>query len=1064
MTRDWADPETVGRNRIDPHAYVLPYAETSDATAGNRTASPWIASLNGEWRFQLAETPTAAPDGFHEPEADVGDWDRIEVPQHWQTAGYGDPHYTNVVYPFPLDPPHVPTENPTASYRRTFYVPEEWDERQLRLRFGGVDSAFHLWINGEEVGYGEGSRLPSAFDVTDYVTPGENTIAVRVYKWSTGSYLEDQDMWWLSGIFRDVTLSAHPRVQVADVDVRTELDERYEDAVLRASVDVRNVGDDAGTAQIEPTLRDADGAPVSTTLEARSVSLEAGEVTTLEFETTVEEPRKWTAETPDCYDFVLGVAQGEGEGDDETIVSQTIGFREVEIADGQLLVNGRPVMIRGVNRHDFHPDRGRAVPLEAMREDVKLMKRHNINAVRTAHYPNDPRFYELCDEYGLYVLDETDLECHGMIQAETTEHLSDDPRWENAYVDRMVRMVERDKNHPSVICWSLGNESGFGAHHERMAAVTRERDPTRPIHYEPDTEQTVSDIIGPMYPPFEQLEGWADTDLEHPVILCEYAHAMGNGPGNLRKFWELFYEHDGLQGGFVWDWIDQGLRQTADDGSEWFAYGGDFGDEPNDGNFNINGLVFPDREPSPGLTEYKKVIEPVVLREASLERGELTVENRYDFRSLEHLRASWRVLSDGRVVESGRLPLPSVAAGEAATVAVPVDTDDLNGPDADAERVLTVDISLAAETAWAPRGHTVATGQFVLPESEDGRSSSPVATDAVAAPVTCEADEAEIVVSNDRFELVFDRTFGAIDSLTYQNRSLLEDGPSVGIWRAPTDNDEGLPLSRTFLSRMTDRYERGEPLEAGDLATVGFAQLWREHGLDQLQFRADEVACAEGGEDANGVAITVKGRLAPPIYDHGFAVEQTYTVEPTGAITVDTSLEPEGNLSVLPSLPRVGLDLTLEDDLDRVAWYGRGPGESYVDSKEATLLGRYSRSVADLHTPYVRPQESGNRTDTRWVTFTDSSGIGLRVTGDALFDFGARRFDVNDLEEAAHDHELPEREGIRVSFDDRHCGLGTGSCGPATLEEYRIDPQQPVSFSLEFQPIDANGGPSVDGR
>ncbi|WP_226482775.1 glycoside hydrolase family 2 TIM barrel-domain containing protein [Natrinema amylolyticum] len=1055
MTRDWADPETVGRNRIDPHAYLLPYAATRNATVGNRGASPWISVLNGEWRFQLSETPAAAPESFHEPTADVSDWDRIEVPQHWQTAGYGAPHYTNVVYPFPLDPPHVPTENPTASYRRTVHVPDDWDDRQLRLRFGGVDSAFHLWVNGEEVGYSEGSRLPSEFDVTDYLSPGENTLAVRVYKWSTGSYLEDQDMWWLSGIFRDVTLYAKPMVQVADVDVRTELDERYEDAVLRASVEVRNVGDDGGQTQIEPTLRDADGAPVSTTLEAQSVALEAGEATTLEFETTVEEPRTWTAEMPDCYDFVLGVSQVEG--DDETVLAQTVGFREIEIVDGQLLVNGEPVTIRGVNRHDFHPDRGRAVPLETMREDVEMMKRHNINAVRTAHYPNDPRFYELCNEYGLYVLDETDLECHGMVHAETTEHVSDDPDWEAAYVDRMVRMVERDKNHPSVIVWSLGNESDLGTHHKRMAAATRERDPMRPIHYEPDTDQTVSDIIGPMYPPFEQLEEWAETDLEHPVVLCEYAHAMGNGPGNLREFWDLFDEHEGLQGGFVWDWIDQGLRRTADDGTEWFAYGGDFGDEPNDANFNINGLVFPDREPSPGLTEYKKVIEPVVLREADLERGELTVENRYDFRSLEHLRASWRVLSDGRVVRSGRLPLPAVEAGDAATVTVPVDADglDIDGFDADAERVLSVDVSLARETAWAPEGHTVATGEFELPENGSGAGSASRPTTGVTAPLTCDAAGEEIRVSNGQFELVFDRTFGVIDSFTYRNRSLLESGPSVGIWRAPTDNDGGLPLSRTLLSQFTERYENEELVQAGDLATVGFEQLWREHGLDRLQFRTDDITYAQGERDTDPVTITVEGRLAPPIYDHGFAVEQTYAIGNTGAITVDTALEPDGDLSLLPSLPRVGLDLTLADDLEQVTWYGRGPGESYVDSKEAALLGRYSRSVADLQTPYVAPQESGNRTDTRWVTFTDQRGVGLFVTGETSFDFSAHPFSTADLDEAEHTHELPDRDGVWVSLDDDHCGLGTGSCGPSTLEEYRLEPE-PTAFRMELHPFAAD--------
>ncbi|EMA38018.1 glycoside hydrolase family 2 TIM barrel-domain containing protein [Halococcus hamelinensis] len=1047
MVADWLDPAVIGRNRIDPHVPVVPYADATTAVVRDRTASPWFRSLNGFWNFSLVETPADTPDGFHDPDFDDGDWDELRVPRNWQTAGHGEPHYTNVVYPFPVDPPNVPTENPTGLYRRSFTIPEGWSERRIRLRFDGVDSAFHVWVNGERVGYSEGSRLPSEFDITESVSPGENSLAVRVYKWSNGSYLEDQDMWWLSGIFRDVSLSAKPTVQVRDVDIRTEPDDEFEDWTLRGVADVSNVGETRSSARVTAALRDEDGLELGVDFSETTVALDPGATEEVRFEAVVEEPGRWTAETPARYHLTLTVV----EGDSSIVVSQPVGFRDVAIEDGRLLVNGEAITVRGVNRHDFHPDWGRTVPVSVMREDIELMKRHNVNAVRTAHYPNDPRFYDLCDEYGLYVLDETDLECHGLEKVGSTPHLSDDPTWEATYVDRMVRMIERDKNHPSVIVWSLGNESGFGVNHERMAEATRERDPTRPIHYEPDEDQRVSDIIGPMYPPFDQLDAWAADDLDHPVILCEYAHAMGNGPGNLREFWDRFDEHDQLQGGFVWDWIDQGLRQRTDDGTERFAYGGDFGDEPNDGNFNVNGLVLPDREPSPGLVEYKKVIEPVVLRDAGRRFGEIVVENRYDFRSLDGLDASWSLRADGVETQDGSLPLPTVGPGEEATVEVPVAPDRL---DADAENVLTIEVSLAHGTRWAKRGHTVATGQFELPGSDLGTRSLPGPSRETRGALTCDATDRGIVVSNPAFELVFDDTFGRIDSFRYRGRDLIDRGPTVGFWRAPTDNDRGLPLARTFLSRMTRRQETGTRVEASDVRTVGFEQLWREARLDELGFRADEVACES--TDGERVVVDVVGRIAPPIYDHGFAVEQSYTIERDGSVSVETAIEPEGDLSMLPSLPRVGLDLALDGSLDRATWYGRGPGESYVDSKEAALLGRYSRPVSELHTPYVRPQENGNRTDTRWVAFADRRGVGLRVIGNESFDFSAHHYDTTDLTAADHDHELPRREAVSVSLDHDHCGLGTGSCGPATLLEYRIEPQ-PFAFRFDLQPFDLGG-------
>ena len=1051
---DWIDPQTVGRNRLQPHTDVLPYDDAVTAREGDRVASPWFRSLNGDWAFDLAPSPSDAPEDFADPDFDAADWDDIEVPINWQAAGHGAPHYTNVVYPFPLDPPEVPTENPTGRYRRTFHVDEEWDGRQIRLHFEGVDSAFHLWVNGERVGYSEGARLPAEFDVSDYVEPGENTVAVRVYKWTNGSYIEDQDMWWLSGIFREVYAYAVPETHVADVDVRTDLDDDYADATLSAAVDVANDGTAAATRTVTATLRDPDGATVAE-LDG-TARVPGGETATVDLETEVADPAKWTAETPTTYTLDVELVAGEdASGDVTEAVAETVGFREVEITDGQFLVNGEAVTIRGVNRHDFHPDRGRHVPVASMREDLELMKQHNINAVRTAHYPNDSRFYDLCDEYGLYVIDETDIECHGMELARDTDHISDADEWRDAYVDRMARMVERDKNHPSVVIWSLGNESDFGENHVTMAADTRERDPTRPIHYEPDTEQEVSDIVGPMYPPWEQLAEWAEADdWEHPVIMCEYAHAMGNGPGSLGKYWEMIYEYDRLQGGFVWDWLDQGLRQTTDAGEEYFAYGGDFGDEPNDANFNINGLVFPDRTPSPGLTEYKKVIEPVTLSAGELAAGELVVHNRYDFRDLDHLTADWRVEADGDLVDSGTLSLPNLAAGETGSVTVPVDGD---ADRADGESLLTVEITLAGGTAWADAGHTVATGQFELPDSGD-----PALPTTQSGPLSTERTEDGIVVAAPDLEMVFDDTYGVVDSLTYRGQDLLTEGPQVGLWRAPTDNDRGLPLDGTLLSRLTELSENGATLEPGQFRTIGFAQLWREHGLDSLQFRCDGVHVDDPADQAGSVGdhtveddhveITVEGRLAPPIFDHGFAVAQTYTVRDDGAVEIDTTLEPEGDLSVLPSLPRVGLDLTLPDALDTVSWYGRGPGESYADSKQAQLVGRYERDVTDLHTPYVRPQANGTRTDVRWATFTDGRGVGLHVTGDSSLDVTAHRYTTADLEAAEHDHELPERDEISVSLDHAHCGLGTGSCGPATLEQYRVDPET-FAFTVELRPF-----------
>jgi beta-galactosidase/evolved beta-galactosidase subunit alpha len=1046
----WKDPSTTSRNRVPANSYCIHYRTLSEALEPDREASSWFRLLNGDWRFSFTRHPSTVPDTFPEPSFDDAEWDTLPVPSHWQTEGFGAPHYTNIAYPFPVDPPEVPAENPTGLYRRSFEVPDAWADREISIRFEGVDSAFVLWVNGERVGCSKGARLPAEFRLTDLVDPGTNQLAVQVVKWSDGSYLEDQDMWWLSGIFRDVSLHAMPTVHVSDVDITTTLDDDYRDATLTAEVEVANETPTTTRRTVDVQLLNQSGSEVRAAVGTREVEIDGGSDTTVTVDTSVDDPAKWSAETPWLYTLMVTIRRPDGSIVEA--VPQPVGFREVTIEDGVMLVNGEPVTIRGVNRHDHHPDNGRAVSLETMREDVELMKRHNINAVRTAHYPNDPRFYDLCDEYGLYVMNEADLECHGLEMTSAVDHLSDDPEWRDAYVDRAVRMVERDKNHPSIICWSLGNESDIGQNHRAMEAAVRQRDPTRPIHYEPDTEQSVSDIVGPMYPSVEEVATLPTDHPASPVILCEFAHAMGNGPGGLTEYWETFRSHERLQGGFVWDWIDQGLTQERPDGTERYAYGGDFADEPNDANFNINGLLFPDRTPSPGLREYKKVIQPIDLELADEDELTVTVENRFDFRSLAHLDGTWQLSADGVVVDDGTLAAGDLPAGASTTLKVPADTQRL-APDAEAH--LTVRFHLGTDTAWAEAGHELATGQFTVQPQPRDFSKRPSGTQASTLEVSTAAGQTR--VTGDRFTVTFDRIAGTVDSFTYDGETLICDGPTVNLWRAPTDNDGQRTLDRAFVRNLQSHLDAngGEvPLENPWFAS--FARLWYEHGLDDLRWRTDAVDTRS--TERGPVEIDVTGWLGPPMYDHGFDVTQRYTIGHAGTVELQTSISPHGDFSKLRTLPRVGLQLTLPDALDTVAWFGRGPGPSYPDSKRAPLVGRYRREVEDLHTPYVVPQENGNRTDVRWLSVGRPGGVGLSVSGDHLLQFGAHRYDIADLERAAHQHELPTRDEITLTVDVAQCGLGSGSCGPDTLPEHRV-PVDDYEFSVRFTPFADGDGP-----
>lgn len=1007
---DWENPKVLERNRVPARAYFAPYPDEESALSGQRY-SPWLMLLNGNWKFHYAENPALAPDNFYIeyfPEDflmecfdathwDDTQWHDIQVPCNWQMLGYGRPHYTNVIYPFPVDPPRVPTENPTGSYRRKFFIPDDWDDRQVFLRFEGVDSAFYIWVNSQQVGYSQGSRLPSEFDITPYIRRGVNTLAVRVFQWSDGSYLEDQDMWWLSGIFRDVYIIATPSVHIFDFRIRTELDSDYRDAVLKVRATVNNYGEhSAGNYRIEIRLLDANRQSILNS----EFSLPGGGQKILDMEMPVANPEKWSAEHPYLYSLLIILKDSKGQ----VVEAETckVGFRSVELKNGNMLVNGVPVMIKGVNRHEHHPDLGRAVPLDAMIQDILLMKRHNINAIRTSHYPDDPRIYDLCDYYGIYVLDEADLECHGFAHIGDWNRTSDDPEWEAAYVDRVIRMLERDKNHPCVIIWSLGNESGFGRNHEAMARWVRDADPTRLLHYEGDREQKVADIVGPMYTSVADITKLGeDTSADKPVILCEYAHAMGNGPGGFKEYWDTFYKYKRLQGGFVWEWLDHGIRQFTEDGREWFAYGGDFGDKPNDGNFVIDGLVFPNRKPSPGLIEYKKVLEPVKVEPADLNHGKVRIINRYDFISLSHLLISWNLMADDRIIQNGFIQLPDISAGKSEIVTMPYTIPKILLPGA--EYWLNISFILAADTSWASKGYEVAWAQFQLPLEA---SPKPAIKTECMLPMICEDADNLITITGANFELVFDKVYGVIKSWCHEGMKVLKKGPKLNFWRAPIDND-------THVQRA-----------------------WRKAGLDSLMHRIDAVELSDTNGKFN--QIRVKSRIAPPVLDLAFECDYTYTIYGSGDVILEAHGVPEGNI---PVLPRIGLQMTLPEELDHVSWYGRGPGECYIDSKQANPVGVYSCMVDDLYTPYVYPQDNGNRTDVRWVSFTNTRGMGLLAVMPIL-NFSAHRFTTEDFDKAQHTYELVPRDEITVNLDYRHHGLGSASCGPGVLPQYELRPDE----------------------
>ena len=970
----------------DQHESTQRWFEGHFPARDARPARAWLHSdapaldLNGAWRFRYAERADLPVD-FADPACDDSAWATIPVPSHWQLHGYGAPAYTNVQYAFPVDPPHVPDENPTGEYRRTFALPMGFLAGGARavLRFEGVDSAFRAWVNGMEVGRSVGSRLPAEFDVTEALrSDADNVLAVRVHQWSSASYLEDQDMWWLSGIFREVRLLARPAGGLDDVFVHAAYDATTGAGSLR----------------------------VDTSAPARILVPELGLDVATGTDVTVAGVEPWSAEVPRLYD--AQVVASAPDGTPVETVHVRIGFRTVAIVDGVFTVNGRPVKLRGVNRHEFSPDRGRAVTHEEMLADVLLMKRHNVNAVRTSHYPPHPAFLDLCDEHGLWVIDECDLETHGFWLLDWRRNPSDDPAWQEAIVDRMRRTVERDKNHPSIVLWSLGNESGSGQNLAAMAAWARERDGSRPLHYEHDWACPDVDVYSRMYATHAEVAEIAtrteppldDAGLDArrramPFVQCEYAHAMGTGPGGLLEYQQLFESSPRCMGGFVWEWIDQAIRQTDEHGRERWAYGGDFGEPVHDGNFVADGLLFPDRTPSPGLLDFAAVIAQVKLE---AEGGALRVTNRYDVRDTSGVSFGWSLEVDGVAAAAGALDVPPLAPGESAVVTLPAAAV-ADGP---GERWVTVTATTAHDESWAPAGHVLARGQVPVGAGRPAATTRPALPGPVAAGPDLRLGDG-----------VFDRATGRL--LRLGGLDVLES-PRLDLWRAPTDNDLA---------------PHGEPM----------VPPWRGLGLDRLRHRLV-------GVEALPDELVVRHRVGSATTDLGFAATYRWRAVSLGeasALRLELTMEPDD--AVACPLPRVGLRLALPRDYDQVTWFGRGPGEAYADTGYATRVGRFSAGVDELQTPNVFPQENGNRADVRWATLRDRSGAGLRVEGEPTFDLTVRRWSSEQLDRARHTAELADEGRLWVNLDLAQQGIGTASCGPGVLPAYRLD-ARPMTLAV----------------
>ncbi|WP_323744202.1 glycoside hydrolase family 2 TIM barrel-domain containing protein [Paenibacillus sp. B01] len=1010
----WEDPRTLHINREKPRAYYIPHADAEGAVSRKRGRSPYYQTLNGAWKFQYHASVEEVRDSFYEADYDAGSWSSLLVPSCWQNNGYDGMHYSNLNYTIPCDPPFVPDDNPAGLYIREFNLSPDWTEKDKYVVFEGVNACFYLWVNGSFVGYSQGSRVPAEFNISKHLVSGVNRMAVMVLKFCDGTYLEDQDLWRYTGIFRDVYMLARDKAHIRDVFVRTTLLNSDREAQLNIELEM------AGGAVVQAVLRDPSG------IEIAAAQGEIGQTGQLLME--VLDPQLWSAEQPVLYELLLSSG--------EEVLRFSVGFRRVEIQEGVFQINGVPVKLKGVNRHDSHPSLGQTIPLQHMIQDLQVMKRHNINTIRASHYPNDPRFLELCNEYGFYVVDEADLECHGLaiadnwdnmakglgMQSYTDFHeLSNNPDWEEAFVDRAVRMVERDKNNPCVVIWSMGNESGYGPNHIAMAKWTRERDSARPVHYEgaaslylghPDT--SALDMESRMYASVPEIEAYAkDESKLKPLFLCEYSHAMGNGPGDLLDYWNVIYAEPKLMGGCVWEWCDHGIERKTEHGDTYYAYGGDFGEKPHDGNFCIDGLVAPDRTPHTGLLELKQVIAPVRMEAVELEKGRLQIHNLYDFVDLSHLVFYWKVEREGVLLQQGELRGLRTAPHTGEVVELPLQPKLFSLGTVS----LTISCCLEEENVWAERGHEIMFHQFELTTSDGSGASKRFENKASHTSIQVLKKDRKLIITGFDFSHSFDLRKGMPDQLTRHGVALLEQPLSFNMWRAPLDND------RPLVAR------------------------WQYEGLEHAGmkvYRCDWEQRAEGE-----VVVTVEFSLG--LYTRKPIVRGSaqWLFDAQGAVTVKASAEVKKEIDFLP---RFGLQLRMPAAMNTVEYVGYGPHESYVDKRQSVRKGRYVQRVEETGESYIMPQENGSRWGTEWAVVSNELGMGLLLDGTEPFSLNASRYLPQDLTAAKHTYELQQRKETIVQLDYKMSGVGSHSCGPKLMDKYQLKEKQ-FEFQFTLRPV-----------
>jgi len=948
---DWENSNIFGIGKEPAHSTLIPF-ESLDGALGKWEDSPHYKSLNGNWKFNWVKAPSERPENFYKEDFKIDNWEEIDVPSNWQMRGYGIPIYTNVNYPYSINTQIIPkidhNYNPVGSYRRYFNIPANWKGREIFIHFGGVKSAFYVWINGKKVGYSQGSMTPAEFNITKYLENDNNILAVEVYRWSDGSYLEDQDMWRFSGIFRDVYLFSTPKVHIRDFFVQCELDKNYEHAFLNVKIKICNFGEDSAKQnKVEISLLDGEQRFVdSKILMSERFSIKSGTEHLIELKTKIENPRKWTGETPNLYDILLVLKNSKN--DIIEVEHCKFGFRKVEISEvGSFLINGKPIILKGVNRHEHDPDHGRAIPYNMMVQDIFLMKQNNINAVRTSHYPNHSKWYKLCDEYGIYVLDECNLESHGLWDKVPRS----DPNWTDACIDRMVSMVERDKNHPCVVIWSLGNEAGIGENFKIMKNEALKIDSTRPIHYEGDHKQEISDITSSMYLTPKQLErnlkrqtaGYPGRTVKlsspRPYVLCEYAHAMGNSLGNFQEFMDVFEKYPNAIGGFIWDFIDQGLRKVSDKGEEFWAYGGDYGDEPNDNNFCINGIVLPDRKPNPSLFEVKKVYQNIKVYPVNLLEGRLLIHNKFDFISLKYIRIDWELTANGTIIQNGIIENLEVGPSEQNEIVIPFQKPNL---ESNTEYHLKIISSLKNSVHWAEEGHIIAWDQFKVPYTAPLKSFSLEEIPEIAMDDL----KKSYVIKGEDFKIKIGKATGILETYIYRNIKLLHTPLIPNFWRAPTDNDLGL-------------------IDFSDLPAPSFDFSWKDTSKNRT---VKGITFEKVNPNIIRVFVLFN------IDNSGEDMTLTYTIYGDGNIVIKSTIRPSINMA------RFGMQLTIQNEFNQLTWFGRGPHETMLDRKTSGAIGIYSGKVDELVHNYIRPQENGNRTDVRWAALTNEEDIGLFVS------------------------------------------------------------------------------------